>query len=108
MSNLQLGYWKHYRGGVYKLIGVTVPSDYLPTVKWSEQVCIATHTETGQKMRVFRAADGGWLFAVGHGALCIYCDADGKFWARPQTMWLEKVTHTDGAVVQRFTFEATS
>lgn len=62
------GIYKHYKGNLYELIG------------------IANHSETLEKMVVYKALYG-----------------DGELWVRPASMWNEKVI-TDGCEVARFEF----
>lgn len=60
------GIYKHYKGNLYELIG------------------IANHSETLEKMVVYKAMYG-----------------DGELWVRPASMWNEKVI-ADGCEVARF------
>ena len=63
---LKKGIYKHYKGNLYELIG------------------IANHSETLEKMVVYKALYG-----------------DGELWVRPASMWNESVT-VDGCEVARF------
>lgn len=58
--------FEHYKGGVYVKLGN------------------ATHTETGEK-------------------LVVYKDSDGKIWTRPYSMFYDKV-EVEGKEVERFRF----
>ena len=62
------GTYKHYKGNLYELIG------------------IATHSETLEKMVVYKALYG-----------------DGEVWVRPASMWNEEV-EVDGKRVLRFEY----
>ncbi|MEG1892085.1 MAG: DUF1653 domain-containing protein [Clostridia bacterium] len=62
------GIYRHFKGGVYELIDV------------------ATHSETGERLVVYRALYGMY-----------------DLWVRPLAMWSEEVNH--GGVLQpRFTY----
>ncbi|MEE1002207.1 MAG: DUF1653 domain-containing protein [Acutalibacteraceae bacterium] len=65
---MKKGIYKHFKGNKYELID------------------IATHSETLEKMVVYRALYG-----------------DGGLWVRPYKMWDEEVIH-DGKKVKRFTY----
>ena len=56
LDRLKPGKWRHFKGGEYQLLGV------------------ATHSETGEPMVVYRALYG-----------------EGGLWVRPAAMWLEQV-----------------
>ena len=62
------GKYRHYKGNEYELI------------------CIANHSETLEKMVVYKALYG-----------------DGEVWVRPLSMWEEEV-NTGSTVVKRFTY----
>lgn len=64
---LKKGIYKHYKGNKYELLH------------------IATHSETLEKMVVYKALYG-----------------EGDIWVRPLSMWDEKVL-VDGKYVKRFT-----
>lgn len=66
MEQLRPGKWRHFKGGEYQLLGV------------------ATHSETGEPMVVYRALYG-----------------EGGLWVRPAAMWLEQVDR-DGYSGPRF------
>ena len=68
MEELEPGIYKHFKGNYYYLYD------------------IATHTETLEKVVVYKALYG-----------------ECKLWVRPLTMWTEMVEH-EGKMVQRFTF----
>ena len=68
MSNVKLGRYRHFKGNEYEVIA------------------LATHSETGEAMVVYRALYG-----------------DGGVWVRPEKMWNESVER-DGKVYQRFTY----
>lgn len=65
---MKKGIYKHFKGNKYELID------------------IATHSETLEKMVVYRALYG-----------------DGGLWVRPAEMWDEEVI-ADGKKVKRFTY----
>ncbi len=65
---MKKGIYKHYKGNMYELL------------------YIANHSETLEKMAVYKALYG-----------------DGEIWVRPLSMWDEKV-EADGKTVPRFTF----
>lgn len=67
MSEIQPGKYRHFKGNMYEVI------------------CIATHSESLEKMVVYRALYG-----------------DGGVWVRPAAMWNETVQH-EGKTVKRFT-----
>ncbi|MBE6689552.1 MAG: DUF1653 domain-containing protein [Ruminococcaceae bacterium] len=62
------GKYRHYKGNEYQLI------------------CIANHSETLEKMVVYKALYG-----------------DGEVWVRPLSMWEEEV-NTGSTAVKRFTY----
>ena len=66
MPEIKLGKYRHYKGGEYEVIGV------------------ANHSETLERMVVYRALYG-----------------DGEIWVRPLSMWSETVV-VDGVSVPRF------
>ncbi|MGN0819979.1 MAG: DUF1653 domain-containing protein [Christensenellaceae bacterium] len=66
MSKLRPGKYRHYKGGLYELLFV------------------ATHSETLEKMVVYKALYGR-----------------GQVWVRPAEMWCEKI-ETDGGRTPRF------
>ena len=65
---MKKGIYRHYKGNEYELL------------------YIANHSETLEKMVVYKALYG-----------------DGEIWVRPLSMWDEKV-EVDGKEVLRFTF----
>ena len=68
MSSVKLGRYRHFKGNEYEVIA------------------LATHSETGEPMVVYRALYG-----------------DGGVWVRPERMWNESVER-EGKVYQRFTY----
>ena len=67
--DIRPGIYRHFKGGLYQVVGV------------------ATNSETGEYMVVYRALYG-----------------EGGLWVRPASMWLETVER-DGKTYQRFVFE---
>lgn len=65
---IKLGKYRHFKGGEYEVVG------------------LATHSETGEEMVVYRALYG-----------------ENKLWVRPARMWQETVER-DGTAKQRFTY----
>ncbi|MFH1583214.1 MAG: DUF1653 domain-containing protein [Candidatus Falkowbacteria bacterium] len=63
---LKLGRYQHYKGGKYEVVG------------------IASHSETGEELAIYRALYG-----------------DRKIWARPLAMFLNEV-EIEGKKVPRF------
>ena len=68
MSEIKVGKYRHFKGNEYEVIA------------------LATHSETGERMVVYRALYG-----------------DGGVWVRPAKMWEESVER-DGKTYQRFTY----
>ena len=68
MSEIKVGKYRHFKGNEYEVIA------------------LATHSETGERMVVYRALYG-----------------DGGVWLRPAEMWNESVER-DGKTYQRFTY----
>ncbi len=68
-QNLKPGIYRHFKGGEYELIG------------------IVTHSETLEKMVLYRA---------------LYGEKD--VWVRPVSMWTETV-EKDGLLMRRFTYK---
>ena len=68
MPEIKLGKYRHYKGGEYEVIGV------------------ANHSETLERMVVYRALYG-----------------DGEIWVRPLSMWNESVV-LNGIAVPRFSY----
>ena len=68
VMDIKVGKYRHYKGNLYKVIGV------------------ANHSETLEKMVVYRALYG-----------------EGELWVRPASMWNETVT-VEGKNVLRFTY----
>lgn len=66
MEDIKLGIYRHYKGNQYEVIG------------------LATHSETLEKMVIYRALYG-----------------ERKLWVRPAYMWNEIVVH-NGKNVKRF------
>lgn len=65
---IKKGIYKHYKGNLYELIG------------------IANHSETLEKMVVYKALYG-----------------EGELWVRPLSMWSEKI-EINGKTVTRFEY----
>ncbi len=68
MDKIILGKYRHYKGNLYEVIGV------------------ANHSETLEKMVVYKALYG-----------------DEEIWVRPASMWNEEVI-INGETVRRFTY----
>ena len=68
MDTVKIGRYRHFKGNEYEVIA------------------LATHSETGESMVVYRALYG-----------------DGGIWVRPASMWNESVER-DGKVYKRFTY----
>ena len=68
MNTIKLGRYRHFKGNEYEVIA------------------LATHSETGERMVVYRALYG-----------------DGGVWVRPVSMWDENMER-DGKVYKRFTY----
>ena len=68
MSEIKVGKYRHFKGNEYEVIA------------------LATHSETGERMVVYRALYG-----------------NGGVWVRPAKMWEESVER-DGKTYQRFTY----
>ena len=68
MDTIKIGKYRHFKGNEYEVIA------------------LATHSETGERMVVYRALYG-----------------DGGVWVRPANMWDEKVER-EGKVFKRFTY----
>ena len=68
MDKIKLGKYRHYKGNEYEVIG------------------IANHSETLEKMVVYRALYG-----------------DNEIWVRPACMWNEDI-EKNGETVKRFTY----
>lgn len=66
--DVKLGRYRHFKGMEYEVL------------------CIANHSETLERMVVYRALYG-----------------EGEVWVRPLSMWQETVTR-DGVTVPRFTY----
>ena len=68
MDEIKLGKYRHFKGNEYEVIA------------------LATHSETGERMVVYRALYG-----------------DGEVWVRPASMWNEWIER-DGKTFLRFTY----
>lgn len=68
MSEIKLGKYRHFKGNEYEVIG------------------IANHSETLEKMVVYRALYG-----------------EKEIWVRPAEMWNEEITR-DGKTFKRFEY----
>ena len=68
MEEIKIGKYRHFKGNEYEVL------------------CIATNSETLEKMVVYRALYG-----------------DGQIWVRPASMWNETVER-DGKISKRFTY----
>ena len=68
MDEIKLGKYRHFKGNEYEVIA------------------LATHSETGERMVVYRALYG-----------------DGGVWVRPASMWNEWIER-DGKTFLRFTY----
>ena len=66
--DIRPGIYRHFKGGMYQVVGV------------------ATNSETGEYMVVYRALYG-----------------EKGLWVRPASMWNEEVTR-DGVTYRRFTY----
>ena len=67
MKELEKGKYRHFKGGEYEVL------------------CVAKHSETEEKMVVYRALYG-----------------EGEIWTRPLSMWNDEV-EKDGEIYRRFT-----
>ena len=67
-AEIRTGLYRHFKGNEYEVL------------------CIATHSETMERMVVYRALYG-----------------ECGVWVRPASMWNEEVTR-DGITCQRFTY----
>ena len=68
MVEVKLGKYRHFKGKEYEVIA------------------LATHSETGESMVVYRALYG-----------------EGGVWVRPASMWYERIER-DGQTFSRFTY----
>jgi len=68
MDEIKIGKYRHFKGMEYEVL------------------FLATHSETGEKLVVYRALYG-----------------EGAVWVRPMSMWNERVER-DGQIYQRFTY----
>jgi hypothetical protein len=68
VSEVKSGRYRHFKGGEYEVIG------------------IAQHSETGERMVLYRALYG-----------------EGGLWVRPMEMFLESVDR-DGKIIPRFAY----
>ena len=68
MEEIKIGKYRHFKGNEYEVIA------------------LATHSETGERMVVYRALYG-----------------EGGVWVRPISMWNEQIER-DGEVFTRFTY----
>ena len=68
MDEIKLGKYRHFKGNEYEVIA------------------LATHSETGETMVVYRALYG-----------------EGGVWVRPASMWNERIER-DGKTFSRFTY----
>lgn len=68
MDKIKLGKYRHYKGNLYEVIG------------------LANHSETLEKMVVYKALYG-----------------ENEIWVRPASMWNEEV-EKDGQTLKRFTY----
>jgi hypothetical protein len=68
MEKIKLGKYRHFKGNEYEVIA------------------LATHSETGEEMVVYRALYG-----------------EKAVWVRPASMWNEEVTR-EGKTQRRFTY----
>ena len=68
MGEIKIGKYRHFKGNEYEVIA------------------LATHSETGERMVVYRALYG-----------------NGGVWVRPAGMWNESVER-DGKTYKRFTY----
>lgn len=66
--DIKIGKYRHFKGNEYEVL------------------CIATHSESGEKMVVYRALYGA-----------------GEVWVRPASMWNKRV-EKNGTVYPRFTY----
>lgn len=73
MTKIKLGKYRHYKGKLYEIVGV------------------ANHSETLEKLVVYRALYNSPEFG------------ENALWARPEKMFLEKVT-IDGKEIPRFEY----
>lgn len=81
-KELPLGAYEHYKGGVYEVIGV------------------ANHSETLEKMVVYKHGDGEHIRPTG---LSISSSSLPQLWVRPLAMFTELV-EVNGEKVPRFRY----
>ena len=67
-ESIRPGRYRHFKGNEYEVL------------------CMATHSETGEEMVVYRALYG-----------------EGGVWVRPAAMW-DKTVERDGKVMKRFRY----
>lgn len=73
MADIVRGRYRHFKGGVYVVIGT------------------ATHSETGEELVIYHKEGSGLMVS----------DEERKLWARPAKMWNETVFR-HGSEKQRF------
>jgi hypothetical protein len=104
--------YRHYKGGLYYLVGYATPlyNDYYNKDKTTiEVVAVARNEETLEEVNVsiiydklmkstYYAYDNHKL----EGIMCLYRGLDGQYWLRPREKFHEEV-EVNGEKVQRFT-----
>lgn len=89
--------YRHYKGNLYFVIGyVTRFSKDFPATR-IEQIAIATHTETKEKIAVLVVHDkltGSTYYASEElrGVHTFYKDTEGNHWLRPREMFFDNVS----------------
>lgn len=98
--------YKHYKGGeyIFNCIATPLNETYIYSMDDSTSTKIATHTETGQKIRIFDFL--GAQVADSEEPLVIYQSTKEfhqlNYWARPVDMFFGVQELEDGKMVQRF------
>lgn len=90
--------YRHFKGGLYFVIGYATRFSKDFPAKSIEQIAIAEHTETHQQVAVLIVNDkltGSTYYALDNekmvGVHTIYRGLDGKHWVRPREMFNDNV-----------------
>lgn len=83
-------YYKHYKGGIYKVIATAYPSDNETIVEKYTKYCLGRCTETNKILDVYIDKDKNlWIYNYFNDIAIIYKDIKGTFWIRPKIIFEE-------------------